>query len=97
MKSSIRNIIIASVAAVTATSYKKNWICIHRTILHRLRFILRRKDINQYWQRYTVAWPQPVTLVLPVHLISRGLDEGSQSPFIRGFFNCEELPTDGPL
>lgn len=23
-----------------------------------------------------------------------GLDEGSQSPFIRGFFNCEELPTD---
>jgi len=24
----------------------------------------------------------------------QGLDEGSQSPFIRGFFNCEELPTD---
>src|SRR5688572_14852554 len=23
-----------------------------------------------------------------------GLDEGSQSPFIRGFFNCQELPTD---
>lgn len=23
-----------------------------------------------------------------------GLDEGSQSPFIRGFFNAEELPTD---
>ncbi len=24
----------------------------------------------------------------------QGLDEGSQSPFIRGFFNCQELPTD---
>ncbi len=24
----------------------------------------------------------------------QGLDEGSQSPFIRGFFNAEELPTD---
>jgi starch-binding outer membrane protein, SusD/RagB family len=23
-----------------------------------------------------------------------GLDEGSQAPFIRGFFNCQELPTD---
>lgn len=27
----------------------------------------------------------------------QGLDEGSQSPFIRGFFNCEELPTDEAL
>ncbi len=26
--------------------------------------------------------------------ISGGLDEGSQVAFIRGFFNCEELPTD---
>ena len=24
----------------------------------------------------------------------QGLDEGSQSPFIRGFFNCQELTTD---
>ena len=24
----------------------------------------------------------------------QGLDEGSQSPFLRGFFNCQELPTD---
>jgi hypothetical protein len=24
----------------------------------------------------------------------QGLDEGSQSPFIRGFFNCQELPTE---
>ena len=24
----------------------------------------------------------------------QGLDEGSQAPFIRGFFNCQELPTD---
>ncbi len=24
----------------------------------------------------------------------QGLDEGSQSPFIRGFFNCQELPSD---
>jgi starch-binding outer membrane protein, SusD/RagB family len=26
--------------------------------------------------------------------IGGGLDEGSQVPFIRGFFNCQELPTD---
>lgn len=26
--------------------------------------------------------------------ISGNLDEGSQVPFIRGFFNCQELPTD---
>src|SRR5919112_73093 len=24
----------------------------------------------------------------------QGLDEGSQSPFIRGYFNSQELPTD---
>ncbi|MFM8711221.1 MAG: hypothetical protein ACKOC7_08070, partial [Sphingomonadales bacterium] len=24
----------------------------------------------------------------------QGLDEGSQSPFLRGFFNCQELTTD---
>jgi len=24
----------------------------------------------------------------------QGLDEGSQSPFLRGFFNCQELPTE---
>ena len=27
----------------------------------------------------------------------QGLDEGSQSPFIRGFFNCQELTTDEAL
>jgi hypothetical protein len=26
--------------------------------------------------------------------IAGGLDEGSQVAFIRGFFNCQELPTD---
>ncbi len=39
-------------------------------------------------------WLLPVMQALPEASDIQGLDEGSQSPFIRDFFNCQELPTD---
>ncbi|HNP20510.1 MAG TPA: RagB/SusD family nutrient uptake outer membrane protein [Panacibacter sp.] len=94
MKSSIRNIIIASVAAVTATSCAKK---------------LDLYPQNDLTPATVYSTPEGYKSVLakvygglattgnagPAGASDiQGLDEGSQSPFIRGFFNCEELPTD---
>lgn len=94
MKRSIKNIIIAGVAAITVTSCAKK---------------LDLYPQNDLTPATVYSTPEGYKSVLakvygglattgnagPAGASDiQGLDEGSQSPFIRGFFNCEELPTD---
>lgn len=95
MKSIVtKNIIIACVAAFTVTSCAKKLD------------LLPQNDLTPVTAYSTVDGYKSVLAKIYGGLAStgntgpagssdiQGLDEGSQSPFIRGFFNCEELPTD---
>lgn len=90
----IRNLIIACVAVVTVTSCAKKLD------------LLPQNDLTPATAYSTADGYKSVLAKIYGGLAStgntgpagssdiQGLDEGSQSPFIRGFFNCEELPTD---
>lgn len=90
----IRNIIIACVAATTVTS------CAKKLDLY------PQNDLTPATTYSSVEGYKSVLAKVYGGLAStgnagpagasdiQGLDEGSQSPFIRGFFNCQELPTD---
>jgi hypothetical protein len=95
MKSIItKNIVIVCVAVVTATSCAKKLD------------LLPQNDLTPATTYSTPEGYKSVLAKIYGGLAStgntgpagssdiQGLDEGSQSPFIRGFFNCEELPTD---
>lgn len=95
MKSIVtKNIIIACVAALTVTSCAKKLD------------LLPQNDLTPATAYSTADGYKSVLAKIYGGLAStgntgpagssdiQGLDEGSQSPFIRGFFNCEELPTD---
>ena len=95
MKSIVtKNLIIACVTALTVTSCAKKLD------------LLPQNDLTPVTAYSTVAGYKSVLAKIYGGLAStgntgpagssdiQGLDEGSQSPFIRGFFNCEELPTD---
>ncbi|WP_153800937.1 RagB/SusD family nutrient uptake outer membrane protein [Foetidibacter luteolus] len=90
----IRNIFIACVAAATVSS------CAKKLDLY------PQNDLTPATTYSTAAGYKSVLAKVYGGLAStgntgpagssdiQGLDEGSQSPFIRGFFNCQELPTD---
>ncbi|NNV56187.1 RagB/SusD family nutrient uptake outer membrane protein [Limnovirga soli] len=94
MKNIIRNIFIAGVAVVTVSSCAKKLD------------LFPQNDLTPATAYSTADGYKNVLAKIYGGLAStgntgpagssdiQGLDEGSQSPFIRGFFNCEELPTD---
>src|SRR6476660_8809289 len=94
MKSNIRNIIIAGVTAVTVTSCAKKLD------------LVPQNDLTPETVYSTAAGYKSVLAKVYGGLATtgnsgpagasdiQGLDEGSQSPFIRGFFNAQELPTE---
>lgn len=94
MKQSIKHLIIAGVAAVAVTS------CAKKLDLYPQNDLTPETVYSTYDGYISVlakvygglattgnAGPAGASDI-------QGLDEGSQSPFIRGFFNCQELPTD---
>lgn len=91
---SIRNLIITGAAVLTVSSCSKKLE------------LFPKNDLTSENAYSTVAGYRSVLAKVYGGLAStgnvgpagnsdiQGLDEGSQSPFIRGFFNCQELPTD---
>jgi hypothetical protein len=95
MNSIIKNLLLASVPALLAIS------CASKLNLH------PQNDLTPATTYATAAGYKSVLAKIYGTLsitgnqgpsgepdIAGGLDEGSQVAFIRGFFNCEELPTD---
>ncbi len=94
-KSSIKNTIIAAVAALSVTACSKKLD------------LFPQNDLTPEKTYSTAAGYKSVLAKVYGSLaitgnagpagspdIGGGLDEGSQVAFIRGFFNCQELPTD---